>query len=53
VLPVGVEMIIPSPLNLSSDRKLTLQVVQDGNEHPIIGLDNEALSTRNVKKVEI
>ncbi len=38
---------------LSSDRKLTLQVVQDGNEHPIIGLDNEALSTRNVKKVEI
>lgn len=38
---------------LSSERKLTLQVVQDGNEHPIIGLDNEALSTRNVKKVEI
>ena len=42
-----------SPFILSSDRKLTLQVVQDGNEHPIIGLDNEALSTRNVKKVEI
>ncbi len=38
---------------LSSDRKLTLQVVQDGNEHPIIGLDNEALSTRNVKRLRL
>lgn len=42
-----------SPFVLSSDRKLTLRVVQDGNEHPIIGLDNEALSTRNVKTIEI
>ncbi len=42
-----------SPFVLSSDRKLTLNIVQDGNEHPIIGLDNEALSTMNVKKIEI
>ncbi|MGE6857796.1 NAD kinase [Bacillus pumilus] len=42
-----------APFILSSDRKLTLKVVQDGNDHPIIGLDNEALGTKHVKQIDI
>ncbi|WP_088103831.1 NAD kinase [Halalkalibacter urbisdiaboli] len=38
---------------LSSQRTLTLKVVQDGNDHPIIGVDNEALSIRHAEKVDI
>ncbi|UOY90325.1 NAD kinase [Bacillus glycinifermentans] len=42
-----------SPFILSADRKLTLKIAQDGNDYPIIGLDNEAFSTMNVKEVEV
>ncbi|MDQ0161057.1 NAD kinase [Bacillus alveayuensis] len=38
---------------LSGDRKLTLKIVQDGNDYPVIGMDNEALSIRHVEKIEI
>lgn len=38
---------------LSGERKLTLKVVQDGNDYPVIGMDNEALSIRHVEKIEI
>jgi NAD+ kinase len=38
---------------LGDSRKLTLQIVQDGNDYPIIGLDNEALSVQNTKKIEV
>lgn len=38
---------------LSGDRKLTLKIVQDGNDHPVIGMDNEALSIRHVEKIEV
>ncbi|WP_078555497.1 NAD kinase [Bacillus alkalicellulosilyticus] len=38
---------------LSGERTLSLQVVQDGNDHPIIGLDNEALSIRHSKELKI
>ncbi|MGN7943253.1 NAD kinase [Virgibacillus sp. 6R] len=37
---------------LSDNRNLTLKIVQDGNDYPIIGMDNEALSIRHVKKLE-
>jgi NAD+ kinase len=38
---------------LSADRTLTLKVVQDGNDHPIIGVDNEALSIRHAKEIKL
>lgn len=38
---------------LSDSRKLTLQIAQDGNDYPLIGLDNEALSVQNTKNIEI
>ncbi|WP_449537256.1 NAD kinase [Ferdinandcohnia sp. Marseille-Q9671] len=38
---------------LSDARKLTLRDVQDGNDFPTIGMDNEALSIRNVKQIDI
>src|SRR5699024_3883118 len=38
---------------LSKDRKLTLDVVQDGNDYPIIGFDNEAYSIKHIKNVTI
>ncbi len=38
---------------LSPERKLTLNVVQDGNDHPIIGVDNEALSIRHAKEINL
>lgn len=38
---------------LNNDRKLTLSIVQNGNDYPIIGLDNEALSLQNVKNIEV
>ncbi|GIN66848.1 NAD kinase 2 [Bacillus sonorensis] len=42
-----------SPFILSADRRLTLKIVQDGNDYPIIGLDNEAFSTMHVKEVDV
>jgi NAD+ kinase len=38
---------------LSGSRKLTLKVVQDGNDYPIIGLDNEAYSIRNIRDITV
>ncbi|OZU89708.1 NAD kinase [Virgibacillus indicus] len=38
---------------LNQDRKLTLEVIQDGNDYPIIGLDNEAYNIKNIKDVTI
>ncbi len=38
---------------LGANRKLTLKVVQDGNDHPIIGVDNEALSIRHAKEIKM
>ncbi|MGM9986120.1 MAG: NAD kinase [Bacillaceae bacterium] len=42
-----------SPFILSKDRHLTLKVVQDGNDHPIIGIDNEALAARHIQQVTV
>ncbi|WP_071460389.1 NAD kinase [Bacillus massilinigeriensis] len=38
---------------LSGDRKLSLKVVQDGNDYPIMGMDNEALSIQHVETLDI
>ncbi len=38
---------------LNQDRTLRIEVIQDGNDYPIIGLDNEAYSIRNIKTVTI
>ncbi|MBM7554952.1 NAD kinase [Thalassobacillus pellis] len=38
---------------LSGERKLKLKVQQDGNDYPIIGMDNEAYSIRNIKELSI
>jgi NAD+ kinase len=42
-----------SPFIISSDKILTLVVGKEGNEHPIMAIDNEALSTRHVEKIQI
>ncbi|TLS39103.1 NAD kinase [Pseudalkalibacillus caeni] len=42
-----------SPFVLSDERSLTLKVVQDGNDYPVIGFDNEALSSRHCKQLDI
>ncbi len=38
---------------LSKDRKLTLDIIQDGNDYPVIGFDNEAYSIRNIKDLTV
>jgi NAD+ kinase len=38
---------------LSGDRQLTLKVVQDGNDHPTMGMDNEALSVQHVEQIQV
>ncbi|WP_442595489.1 NAD kinase [Neobacillus sp. D3-1R] len=38
---------------LSSDRKLILKVAQDGNDHPTMGMDNEALSIQHVDTIQV
>ncbi|ENH96933.1 inorganic polyphosphate/ATP-NAD kinase [Gracilibacillus halophilus YIM-C55.5] len=38
---------------LDQERTLELEVIQDGNDYPIIGLDNEAYSIRNIQNVNI
>lgn len=42
-----------SPFIVSNDKTLTLKVGKEGNEHPIMAIDNEALSIRQVEKVQI
>ncbi|MGJ9382376.1 NAD kinase [Salipaludibacillus sp. CF4.18] len=42
-----------SPLILSHERELVLKIIQDGNDHPIIGADNEALSIQHSKEIRI
>ncbi len=42
-----------SPFILSGSRTLTLKVVQDGNDYPVMGMDNEALSIKHVEKAVI
>lgn len=44
---------IDSPLILSSERKLRLEVHEKPNNFPIISFDNEALATSKVRHVEI
>ena len=38
---------------LSDKHSLTLKLAQDGNDHPIIGMDNEALSVKHIGKIDI
>ncbi|WP_210364914.1 NAD kinase [Bacillus sp. REN3] len=38
---------------LSGDRKLTFRVVQAGNDYPIMGMDNEALSIQHVERFDV
>lgn len=38
---------------LDKERKLTLDVVQEGNNYPIIGMDNEAYPIRPVKNITV
>lgn len=38
---------------LNENRTLKLEVLQDGNDYPIIGLDNEAYSIRNIHSIAI
>lgn len=42
-----------SPFILSGERELTLTIVQTGNNYPIMGMDNEALSIQHVDHVNI
>lgn len=42
-----------SPFILSNQRELTLKVVQDGNDHPTMGMDNEALSVQHVEEIKV
>ena len=38
---------------LGQERTLTLKVISEGNDHPTMGMDNEALSIRHVEKIQI
>ncbi|HLS08224.1 NAD kinase [Lentibacillus sp.] len=38
---------------LNKNRTLTLDIIQDGNDYPIIGLDNEAYSIRNIQSLTV
>ncbi|WP_117170573.1 NAD kinase [Paraliobacillus sediminis] len=40
-----------SPLVLGENKKLRLEILQDGNDYPVIGLDNEAYSIRNIRDI--
>jgi len=42
-----------SPFILSDGHVLTLIVVKEGNEHPTMAMDNDALSIRHVEKIQI
>src|SRR5699024_8452364 len=38
---------------LSKERTLTMEVVQDGNDYPIIGMDNEAYPIRSIQNLTV
>ncbi|WP_010532382.1 NAD kinase [Lentibacillus jeotgali] len=38
---------------LNKDRTLKMEVVQDGNDYPIIGMDNEAYPVRNIQNLTV
>ncbi|WP_153123910.1 NAD kinase [Peribacillus tepidiphilus] len=38
---------------LSGNKKLTLKIVQDGNDYPTIGMDNEAMSIRHINEITV
>lgn len=38
---------------LGSDRKLSLLLPRHGNDYPVIGMDNEAMSIRHVERIDI
>ncbi|TDQ39103.1 NAD+ kinase [Aureibacillus halotolerans] len=38
---------------LSNQRKLRLRIHEDGNDYPVIGLDNEAMSIQNIRTIDI
>ncbi|WP_066194962.1 MULTISPECIES: NAD kinase [Gracilibacillus] len=38
---------------LNQDRTLRLEVIQDGNDYPIVGLDNEAYSIQNIQSLTV
>lgn len=40
-----------SPFILNHERTLTLKLRPDGNDYPVIGMDNEALSIKQVEKL--
>lgn len=42
-----------SPFILGGERELTLKVVHNSNDFPIMGMDNEALSIQHVEKIQI
>ncbi|MED1555338.1 NAD kinase [Bacillus paramycoides] len=42
-----------SPFLLNHERTLTLKLRPDGNDYPVIGMDNEALSIKQVEKVVV
>lgn len=55
VLPVSCKayQAIHSPMCFQKDRIIRLNVVQDGNDHPIIGLDTEAFPIHHTQKIDI
>ncbi|WP_173915836.1 NAD kinase [Halobacillus sp. Marseille-Q1614] len=44
---------LDSSFILGSERTLKLEVIQDGNDFPLIGMDNEAHSIRNIRDVTV
>ncbi|WP_082233586.1 NAD kinase [Halobacillus massiliensis] len=44
---------LDSSFILGSERTLRLKVIQDGNDFPVIGMDNEAHSIRNIRELKI
>ncbi|MFS0780563.1 NAD kinase [Bacillus sp. 1P06AnD] len=42
-----------SPFILNGERKLSLRVADSSNSYPIIGMDNEAISTSNIERIDI
>ncbi|MUK86838.1 NAD kinase [Ornithinibacillus sp. L9] len=38
---------------LGKERTLKLEIIQDGNDYPVIGFDNEAYSIKNIKDITI
>ncbi|WP_062199209.1 NAD kinase [Massilibacterium senegalense] len=42
-----------SPFILSGERSLTLRIIPDGNNYPVIGFDNEALSFKQIEEINV